>query len=258
MTEGLYDSAVTAEEALIASQREFDQRADSLQNELDDLKSSFETELLALCGSSEDDYDTCTGGLMEANFHDVAIANNEVSLAWQRAENIAELIAIEEERAGQVISVTLGAGREISAAQLAIGKLNAYRQTRTVGTSTSETFHAGVEASVTAAARVETSVQANPAACIFGGCGVQATVSLETAIEASEGFNWESSHVDSVEETWDPNAAEIAFYESLQILKEAERDAQIEGANSNAYIKQLLLQQSELLGEYETAVAQFD
>jgi len=258
LTESLFASAEDAEDDLIASQREFDQRADLLQDELDDLKSSFETELLALCGPSADDYDTCTGGLMEANFHDVAIANNEVSLAWQRAENIAELIAIEEQRAGQVIRVTLGTGQEISAAQLAIGKLNAYRETHTVATSTSETFHAGVEASVTAAARVEASASGNPIGCVVGGCGVETTVSLETAIEAAGGFNWESSHVDSAEETWDPNAEAIAGYESLQILKEAERDAQIEGANSNAYIKQLLLQQSELLAEYEIAVAQFN
>jgi hypothetical protein len=89
LTESLFDSAETAENDLKVSQREFDQRADLLQDELNNLKSSFETELLALCGPSTDDYDTCTGGLMEANFHDMAIANNEVSLAWQRAKNIA-------------------------------------------------------------------------------------------------------------------------------------------------------------------------
>jgi hypothetical protein len=111
---------------------------------------------------------------------------------------------------------------------------------------------------VTAAVKVEASASGNPISCVVGGCDVQTSVSLEAAVAASVGFNYESSQVDTAEKTWDPNAQAIAGYESLQTLREAERDAQIEGANSNAYIKQKLLEQSELLGEWEIALVELN
>jgi len=46
--------------------------------------------------------------------------------------------------------------------------------------------------------------------------------------------------------------------ESVQALKEAEAEAEIEGANSAAVVRNLLLQQSEAVEEYEIAVEEFN
>jgi hypothetical protein len=265
LSRSLLASAQTAERELLASERNFDQSFSKLGETLGQLRSQYDADLLALCGPSDDsdgdglkDYTSCKRGLMEANWHDLIIANNGVSLAWQRAQNSAKDIQIEEQRAGNVINVILGAGQQISAYQLAIGKLNAYKETRTIGQSTSTVFNAGYQASLTAAVKLEASASGNPIGCIVGSCDVKTTASLEAAVTASAGFNFEFSNVASSQRSWDPNAEAIAGYASLQVLKEAERNAAIEGTNSAAYIKQKLLEQSELLGEWEIAVARLN
>ena len=64
--------------------------------------------------------------------------------------------------------------------------------------------------------------------------------------------------MDTTETVWDPAAAQIAAYEGIKDLKEAEKDAAIEGANSAATIKNLLLEQSEALVEWEVATAELN
>ena len=112
------------------AQRTFDANASDMATELDNLTVELNDQLFELCGQSEDDYESCDGGLMEQNFEALDAASLRVGLAWLRAQNMAEQIRIEEERAGQVIRVTLGLGQRISAYELAIGKLQAQRTTR--------------------------------------------------------------------------------------------------------------------------------
>ncbi|MGD8398705.1 MAG: PKD domain-containing protein, partial [Anaerolineae bacterium] len=53
-------------------------------------------------------------------------------------------------------------------------------------------------------------------------------------------------------------AEEIGYWNSIQALQQAEAQAQIEGTNREAAVRNLLLQQSEALREYEIAMAEFD
>ena len=64
--------------------------------------------------------------------------------------------------------------------------------------------------------------------------------------------------INSTETRWDPATQAIAGYESLKALKQAEAEALIEGANSNAVVEDLLLQELEALEEYEIAIAEFN
>ena len=263
-TSGLYGTARDLENQSREAQRTFDENGSAMSTELDNLTVELCDQLFDLCGESEDedgdgfgDYDTCEGGLMEQNLQDMYAASLRIGLAWQRAENITESIKIEEERAGQVINVHLGLGQDISAAELAIGKLEAYRETRTQVSSSEDQIYAGVEASLRVYIQKEIEASCNP---LEGGVTAKASkkTGYEAAIKATTGYKHAWTWTNSTTEVWDPNAEAIAGYESLEALKQAEAQAEIEGANSAATIKNLLLQQSELLMEYEIAMAEFN
>ena len=169
-----------------------------------------------------------------------------------------EKIRIEEERAEQVINVTLQGAEAISAYQLAIGKLNFIRATASIATSASATVYLDTSLSTTASAKATVKGSVNPIDCILGGCTAEGEASVETAFNVTIGLRFELSTVASTEAVFDPNALQIAHFESLGILKEAERDAAIEGANSAAEVKNLLLEQTELLIEEEIAWSEFN
>ena len=73
------------------------------------------------------------------------------------------------------------------------------------------------------------------------------------SLEDMAGLRHAQIWTDSTQTVWDPAAEAIAGYESLKALKQAEAQAAIEGANSAAVVRNLLLQQSEALEEYEIA-----
>ncbi len=129
---GLLGTARDLEDQARDAQRTFDANASAMSTELDILTVELEDQLFELCGESQDDYESCDGGLMEQNFDAMDAASLRVGLAYLRAQNIVEQMRIEEQRAGQVIMVHLGLGQDISAAELAIGKLQAMRTTSTV------------------------------------------------------------------------------------------------------------------------------
>ena len=253
LTEGLLETAGEFEDNARDAQRRFDEEEERLEQELQDLTDEYNDALFDLCGESDNDYDTCEGGLMQQNLCDLYAASLRVGRAWQRVENKAEQIKIEEERVGHVINVTLGLGQTISAAELAIGKLEAYRETATEVSSSEDQVHLGVEAKLRAYFQVETTVSTNPI-----NTEAKATAGLEVSLEGTAGYQHAWSWISSTEKKWDPTAEAIRGYESLKALKEAEAQAEIEGANSAAVIKNLLLQQSELLLEYEIALEEFN
>ncbi len=257
---GLLGTARDLEDQAREAQRTFDTNASDMSTELDNLTVELSDQLFELCGESEDqdedgfgDYDVCEGGLMAQNQAAFEAAYVRQALAWMRAQNIAREIEIEQERAGAVIQVTLGTGQELAAADLAIGKLQAYRQTRTQASSSEASLHLGIDISVEAWAeaggKTSTSVTNNE---------TYAAAAIKGIVRNFFTYGREWTWLDSTETTWDPNAAVIGTWESIKSLQQAEAQAEIEGANSAATVKNLLLRQSEALLEYEVAVEELN
>jgi PKD repeat protein len=240
---GLLGTARDLEDQARDAQRTFDANASDMYTELDNLEVELDNQLFELCGESDDYTETCAGGLMEQNLDALDTASRRVGLAWQRAQNIAEQIRIESDRAGQVINVHLGLGQDISAYELAIGKLQAERTTTTAASSSEDEIHLGVD--VTAEGYFELK-------------GWKPSWGFKAAVTAKAGYQHAWSWIDTTQTVWDPTAEDIASYENLKALKQAEAQADIEGANSAAVIRNLLLQQSEALEEYEIAMAEFN
>ncbi len=247
---GLLGTAQASEEAARLAQREFDENATVLGREIEDLNYAYDVELFELCGTTHDNYATCTGGLIGQSEQAAYAASLRAGLAWMQAEHIADQIGIEEERAGHVINVNLGMGQTLSASALAMGKLRAQRTTTTNANSSEADVHIGAEAKLKYSVGVEAKASINP----FHS-GAEWKSGLEFSIEGVAGTGKKWTWSDSTQTVWDPNEERIAGYESLNALKQAEADAVIEGANSAAAIKNLLLQQSEALMEWEVSVA---
>jgi hypothetical protein len=147
-----------------------------------------------------------------------------------------------------VIAVNLGVGREVAAADLAIGKLQAFKQTRIQANSSETNIYAGGEVSLEAWYEVGAKASTTP--------DNNEAYAVQAAKLTARGFfggGWEETWVDSTETTWDPNAEKIGEWESIKALRQAEAQAEIEGANSEATVRNLLLRQSEALREYEVA-----
>jgi hypothetical protein len=257
---GLLGTARDLEEQARAAQRTFDANASDMSTELDNLTVELSDQLFELCGESEDkdgdgfgDYDVCEGGLMAQNKAAFEAAYVRQALAWMRAQNVAREIEIEQERADRVIAVNLGVGREVAAADLAIGKLQAFKQTRIQANSSETNIYAGGEVSLEAWYEVGAKASTTP--------DNNEAYAVQAAKLTARGFfggGWEETWVDSTETTWDPNAEKIGEWESIKALRQAEAQAEIEGANSEATVRNLLLRQSEALREYEVATKELN
>lgn len=212
------------------AQREFDQNRTALLREIQNLRLTYDTRLLEICGPSTDNYLTCLGdgGVMKQNFFQMIAASERLNQIKQRQQNLLAQVQIEEERAKQVIKLTLKNGDIIAATAIAQGVLNAYRKTETKITTRSHNIHAGVEVT----SELEWSL--NPFSW------------AKTGTKIFAGYRYEWSRINSTQEVWDPAAIELAKLESAQALQQAVNEAAIIGANSAATIKTLLLQTSEL------------
>jgi len=257
---GLLGTARDLEDQAREAQRTFDANASDMSTELDNLTVELSDQLFELCGKSEDedgdgfgDYDVCEGGLMAQNQAAFEAAYIRQALAWMRAQNIAREIEIEQERAGEVIQVNLGTGQDIAAADLAIGKLQAYRQTQTQASSSEASLHLGVDISVEAWAEAGGKTSSSPT-----NNETYAAAAVKGIVRNFFTYGREWTWLDATETTWDPNAAVIGTWESIKSLQQAEAQAEIEGANSAATIKNLLLRQSEALREYEIATKELN
>ncbi|MEM7800435.1 MAG: Ig-like domain-containing protein, partial [Chloroflexota bacterium] len=278
---GLLGSAESAGTKLNDSQRLFDTKFDQLKEELTNLEFDYDVILTEICGESTDtdgdelkDFSPCgffdnnnngqiddpseTAGLIGDNYWRLLEAERELSLAARQVENLIEEIRIEEERAGQVIDVILAGGERISAYELAVGKLNAMQTTRSVMSSDSASGYTELNNSTTYAVKITKKLSANPLACVFGGCDVNWESSLENATSYTVGGRAEWATSSASQTVWSPNELALAQYNSISALKEAEANAKIEGANSSAHIKTLLLQQSELLAQIEISQLQLN
>ena len=247
------------------AQREFDENganANSFTGELAQLKSTYETELDQVCGSDRTGDNVCDGtGLLALNFDDLEAAHKRVSLAWQRAQAIPQQISIEQQRSGQVIRLINGAALDINAHQLAIAKLEGYQEVRTVA-STTEIWEEGSDPNDPESGAYWLDFGIDAGNCLLSGLTLGAlgdgcqgnNENLENNIAALAGIETEPSAIETVDKTWNPQAEEIAEIEGMKEMRAMELEADIVGANSEAVIRNLLLEQADLLIEYEIAI----
>ncbi|MEZ4637705.1 MAG: choice-of-anchor Q domain-containing protein [Caldilineaceae bacterium] len=258
------------EQAAGQAQRDFDQNGQVLQDptgELYQLRQSYNDELSTLCGSANaPTYLPCNSGKMAINYQDLEAANEAVALAWQRAAAIPKLIAIEENRSARVILEIRGAATEINALQLSIAKLEGYQKITTVAESDKIYDDPNNDPSNPTGGAYWLDFGKDAFSCILSGAtlgalgdGCQGNIdNIFDNIGTLAGIDTEDYKLETVTETWNPQAEEIAKLEGMQDLRRAERDARIEGVNSAAEVQRLLLQQSDLLIEYEIAVAKLN
>jgi hypothetical protein len=220
------------------AQREFDQNRTALAREMQNLRLTYDTRLLEICGPSQDNYMTCLGegGLMKQNFHNLIAASERLNLIQQRLQNVYEQVRIEQERNGQVILLTLQSGESIAATAIAQGAINARRTTEIDVSASTHNIHAGVDV------QAKASFSLNP---------FQIGKSLE--VMASAGYRFDQSWTSSTQTVWDPAQNELARLESEQALQQAASQAAILNANSAATIRTLMLQTAELAIEKKIA-----
>ena len=228
------------------AQREFDQNRTQLSQELQNLRLTYDSQLLELCGQTTDNYQTCDteGGLMRQNFHNIAQAADRIVLVQTRLENLDKQMEIEQERNGEVIQITLANGEQIALLEFEKGVINSYRITEALVEQDTDELYYGAEARSTFSA----GININPTKW-FG---------WENSVSASGGYRHSSATTSSITAVWDPAAIELGELSSLQALQNAVADAAIQNANSVATIKTLMLQQAELMIELELAIAEFN
>jgi hypothetical protein len=225
--------AISDEALARNAQREFDQNRTALNNELQNLRTAYHTQLIEMCGAPADDFVTCEGGLMQQNYLAMVTAGDQIRLVSQRLANIPAQMEIEQTRASRSISITVAGGQALSALSYAIGVRNAYREVTTVSKISSEGWYRGVETSFSF------SIGINGIGFSFGG--------------PRAGYQHSQTKTTTVARIWDPSQEELGRLAGLRDVQGAATSAQIIGANSEAVIRSLLLQQAELLIELDLA-----
>ena len=238
--------ATEDEDRAAGAQREFDRNATALNQELQNLRLTYDQRLSELCGDSSDNYVTCTGGLMEQNYHNMAAAYDRIQLIQQRLNNIPQQIQIEQDRAGQIIALTLENGENMAAIEYTRGVINSYRVTEAVVTAETSSWQAGTEA--------RSSFSFGFPLSGSNGFGI----GWENQISAYVGYQHANSTTSSVSKVWDPAQEELGFLSSVAALQNAANQAQVVGANSAAVIQNLLLQQAEVMIELDIAVDEYN
>jgi uncharacterized repeat protein (TIGR01451 family) len=251
----LWGYAGSDEQDARTAQREFDTNYTELVGQLADLTGKYDDQLLELCGPPNEHgnngYEYCNGGLMKENYHDWMAARLRVELAQLRVQNVVSQTIIEQERSGGVINVTLGTADAVSAELLAKGVEASEKTVNTTVESTEDRSYKGAEGRVRAYAKAECTVSTKN---LGTGSGCSATAGVEVSGEGWLGEEWSTLNVDSTETVYDPEAEALAQFDANIAYLEALRDAGIEGANSEAAIRNLLLRQAELMQEIKIAV----
>ena len=176
----------------------------------------------------------------------MSAASKRMQLAYQRLAHIPDKIQIEQDRAGQTIQLTLQDGQSLAALSYAIGVRNAYRETTALIDSTTDEWHQGVEAEATVSVQYNLGIPP----------GFGASASASASIFA--GYRHSRSKTSSISKVWDPAQEELGFLGGLRDVQQAATQAQITGANSDATIRNLLLEQADLLIEYDITIDEWN
>lgn len=242
LTRNLLRDATQDEGRAEATQREFDSNRTALQQELQGLRLTYDTQLLQICGASTDNYVTCAAGLMEQNEHTMEAAAKRMRLIDQQLENIVQQVEIEQERAGQVIEITLANGEALAADEYAKGVISAHRVTAANVRTSNDEFYGGGEVRIT----------------LNNNIGIPPKWGVNVNASVFAGYRHSESWTDSVTQIWDPTREELGAIDSVRALRQAITQADIIGVESDTRIRAILLQEAELLIQREIAVAEWN
>ncbi len=235
------------------AQREFDQNRTALNRELQNLKLTYDAQLLELCGTSSDDYQTCDveGGLMRQNFHNLDAASLRILQVQKRIDNLGAQMRIEQDRNGKTIELTLANGQQMALLEYQKGVIGAYRTTEARVESSSDEKYYGGELQTTTSFGISFPPSFGSGKSSFG-------FSASVSASASAGYRHSSSKVSSVTAVWDPASTKLGAISSVEALQGAVLQANIANANSEATIKNLMLQQAELMIELDIAFREWN
>lgn len=236
------------------AQREFDQNSTAMDREIQNLRLTYDTQLLELCGSTNDDFATCDqdGGLMRQNFHNIDAASLRILQVMQRIQNLDEQMEIEQQRAGEIIRITLENGEEMALLEYEKGVIAAYRTTESyVEAQSDETYYGGE-------LRTTTSLGFSFPPSLGGKDGSGFGFSASISASGFTGYRHSSSSVSSIQTVWDPASEQLGAISSVQALQSAVMQAEITNANSQATIRNLMLQQAELMIELDIAFTEWN
>jgi hypothetical protein len=241
-------------------QRSFDQDKKALTDELFAIQDRYTSQMLEICGTQMDYALRCDGsdGLMESNRQAMLIQLDRIRLADQRiANNIQRMIA-EEQRAGKVIRIQIDEGNFLAASEYQKGIIDSYRVTKSVVTSeTRESVwskNIGMDFSQVASGAAQ-GAAGGPVGVLVGALkgllsGFNAGVSYE--------YRHSKSKTESLSQVWEPSREEIGEINSLQALQQTAARVGIEGANSEAVIRNLLLDQAELMIQLDIEIGEYN
>jgi hypothetical protein len=235
--------ATEDENTAATAQREFDHNRTALNQELQNLRLTYDTRLLEICGPSQDDYVTCDGegGLMRQNYLNMVAASARLRQVKQQQRNVQKQIEIEQTRAGRVIQLTLKNGDTIAATEMARGLINAVRTTEMTVESSTHDWYAGAEVRETAKFSIKP--------WEWG---------LQVDVIGTQGYRYSRSNTSSTTTVWDPDQIELARLNSAQAVQQAVSEAEITGANSAATIRTMALQLSELAIQEQIQLAELN
>ena len=253
------NEAVSAERDAREAGRRYDLDQDALGRTLRDNTANYVATLRNLTGLQNlNDYDLLTEeGREDFKFdalsytleqkrgeigllvHDVESLELQITNLYKQIQNTYERIAIEQDRSNEVIKIVLNTQEEVAALQYAIAIHSCCTQSS--GTSLTEGTSNGTSqskgGSVTRSVETVTGLFTSGASVGFSesvSWSTQTSTGTSTSIGSSEGSSW------------NPNVEALAQSQSDVTLLQAIERSRVEGTNSAALVKNLLIEISTL------------
>lgn len=148
-SDDLFAWAKAANDEAIGATREFDFNSTSLNQEMANVRNSYQRQLMDLCGDAEEvpdndpnnNFEECIGSegsLMEQSWLKLASATIHMNLAQQRIESAIETIEDVQRQTDQTIEVLSQTEETVAAVTLAQGMARAYQVTNSTSSSVAD------------------------------------------------------------------------------------------------------------------------
>lgn len=269
------NDAVQAEQLARSSQRTFEVDQTSLRTELRSQTNQYLDQLVELAGVSTSEYDLTIQedrnrfkqAAVKSVFGDnprgqigiqvQALAEAELQKAQiaQQIANAEQRIVIEQERSAQVIYIVESNGERISALQYANTMASCCNVSTGTSTGTSRGTSTGTSTGTSSGSSTSFTIGNILSSPSFSaGTSFSQGTSTGTSTGTSEGQSWGTSSGESR----NPNIETLAEGQSALALLQSMQQADIEGTNSAATVKNLVLELATLNISMEQAEAAYD
>jgi hypothetical protein len=263
----------TAAEALArTNQRSFEVDQTTLRSELRSQTSQYIDQLEELSGLSTSDFDLTTKegrddykaavhasvwgedhtgqiGIQVIGITESELQRTHISTQIQ---NVYQRVQNELDRSATVVNLVMANGKRISALQYANTMASCCNVSTGTSTGTSEGTSTGSSVGESVNVSTDHTFGANGMGAVFGETvGFSAGVSFGQSEGTSKGKSWGTS----TGESKNPNIETLASGQSAMALLQATQQADLEGVNSNANIKNILLELATLNVSMEQAEA---